>query len=75
MSTPVTDKSVRGGSSTQGKKDQWVDNIHLKLELQDNLVKNYKDLSESSKFIDFVHHVENQKRVTYQGKIQEILMM
>ena len=65
----------RNNASLPGKKNPWIDNIHLRQERSQNLIDNYKNLDEASKFIDYIQHVENQKRLAYQSKVKEIKLM
>jgi len=62
------------------KNDQWTENIHLKKYHEEsqtaaNLAANNLLTSKDDKFIDFVLHIDNQKRTTVNNQIQEILLI
>lgn len=64
------------------KKDGsiWADNVHLRKPSEGDtnqnrrILANYKQICADDKFIDFVHHVENQKRLTFMSSMKEIAL-
>ena len=61
----------------QDKNDPWADNIHFAKTHEDPTVferlKNHnKILSESDKFIDYIHHIDSQIKSNYKCNTQEL---
>lgn len=63
-------RNSQPGQRSDKKNDLWAENIHLRKVHEDpsvpvRLAQHNKTIDEANKFIDFVHHTENQRRQAF----------
>lgn len=73
-SGPTSSRAGRanaGQNDPESKRDAWTENIHMRTasdedpSIVESLQQHRQQLSDSDKYIDFVHHVEKANQAKY----------